>query len=66
LGSRIRYWVFELLSRIAALRPAPPRPHDFEKEHWRTSTGRMGVRFHERLRDRFRRAWLRLTTGGER
>ena len=45
------------------LRVAPPRPitgDDLAREEWSTHPGGKGLRFNERLRDAFRRRWLRL------
>jgi hypothetical protein len=56
-------WILSLAFALIPWRSARPRDEDFRREIWRTDTRRMGVRFTERLRDRFRRTWLRLVGG---
>jgi hypothetical protein len=60
--ARQRWWIrlFGAAVRCVGIAPAP---HDLRRaveRDWRTDTGAMGVRFTERLRDIFRRRWLRL------
>lgn len=61
---RLAELLFRAATVIASWRTARPTSADFRREHWRTDAGRMGVRFSERLRDAFRRTWLRLVGGG--
>lgn len=46
-------------------RRAEPTREDFDRELWRTNSRRMGLRFTERLRDRFRRTWMWLVNRGD-
>ena len=53
------FWVSLLLNLLTAGR-AKPDPQRMQRLDFRTSTQRMGLRFTERLRDRWRRKWLKL------
>ena len=54
---RLRHWLFQA---AVTLRPAR-RPVDAEPVDWWMQTNRSGLRFTQRVRDYWRRRWLRIT-----
>ena len=51
------------LMRWAPLRKPKAEPRHVRREVWSHSTRRMGVRFTERIREMFRRRWLKVVRG---
>ena len=58
LTGRIKAAVFDLITRVAPSRPIAP--DDLADADFSTHPGGKALRFTERLRDSFRKTWLRL------
>ena len=58
LPPRLAAAVFDFLMRVNP--PRTPAPQQGRRGDFSTNPGGKGLRFNERLRDHFRRQWLRL------
>ncbi|MDK1031413.1 MAG: hypothetical protein QGD94_05360 [Planctomycetia bacterium] len=54
----LRLWL-----SLARFRRLKPRRRDVEREVWKTSLQRLGLRVRKEWRDRFRPGWLRIYRG---
>ena len=52
--------LLDTLIRLSPRARRPLSPRELCRRDWRTDTAGMGLRFTERLRDRWRRRWLRI------
>ncbi len=58
LTGRIKAAVFDFVTRVAP--PRPIAPSDLADADYSTHPGHKALRFTDRLRDSFRKTWLRL------
>ena len=60
LREKLAACLLDTLIRLSPRNRRPPSVQELGRHDWRTDTTGLGVRFSERLRDRWRRRWLRV------